>query len=188
MTEPAGLEWTPEFPGQRPPFRPGHELRLTAGHRSERRVGARAAEITEALLADPDVPAHLREPMFAAAVGAWAHAEAACQMLREWIDGQDIIAGLTAETTAEEEETHTKRKITRKGSTRTIPSVLEVLRRYETHAANLRSRLGLDPSSAAKVGRDLAIARRLDVDATPLAEALAEIQRRRELTAGSGNG
>jgi hypothetical protein len=65
--------------------------------------------------------------------------------------------------------------------------VLEILRKYEAHAASLRSKLGLDPASAARVGRDLALTRRLNTDATPLAEALAKIQERRELTAGDAD-
>ena len=53
---------------------------------------------------------------------------------------------------------------------------------------NLRAKLGLDPASAARVGRDLALARHMSAGATPLDEALAEIEQRRALTAGSGGG
>ena len=59
--------WTPQFPGQRPPFQPGNEQALVTGHRSERYVGPLAERIAEGLLTDPDVPPHIREPMFAAA-------------------------------------------------------------------------------------------------------------------------
>jgi hypothetical protein len=189
VTEAAGNGgWIPEFPGQRPPFPPGHEITMIDGHRSERRVGPLAAQIVQDLLADPDIPGHLREPLFQASVQAWAHSEAVCALLRRWLADQDITAGLEATTTTdEEEETRTRGKTTRttrKGNARSIPSVLETLRRYETLAMNQRRQLGLDPASAARVGRDLAVARRLDIGATPLDEALAEIQRRRELTAG----
>jgi hypothetical protein len=62
-----------------------------------------------------------------------------------------------------------------------------MLRKYESIAMNLRSKLGLDPASAARVGRDLAVARRLDAGATPLEDALAAIEERRALAAGSGS-
>jgi hypothetical protein len=177
-------EWTPEFPGQRPPFAPGNEDALVHGARSERHVGPLAARIAQDLLTDPDVPRHIREPMFAAAVQAWARAEAVVRLLWAWLEDRDIMAGLTAAATTTEDETRSKDKTQRKSITRTVPSVLDQLRRYEAHAANLRRALGLDPASAAKVGRDLALARRMDAGATPLDQALAEIERNRELTSG----
>ena len=98
MTEASGSrdDWTPDFPGQRPPFPPGHELSLVDGHRSERRVGPLAAQIAQDLLADPDVPAHLHQPVFAASLQAWAHAEATCTLLRAWLAERDIIEQLVA--------------------------------------------------------------------------------------------
>jgi hypothetical protein len=62
--------------------------------------------------------------------------------------------------------------------------VVDQLRRAESIASSLRSKLGLDPASAARVGRDLALARHLSAGATPLDDALAEIERRRALSAG----
>lgn len=78
--------WAPEFPGQRPPFEPGHELSMTAGHRSERKVGPLADQIAHDLLTDPDVPPHIREPLFAASVQAWARAEAVVRLLWQWLE------------------------------------------------------------------------------------------------------
>lgn len=184
-----GLDgWTPEFDGQRPPFRPGHELSMVAGHRSERRVGPLAAEIAQDLLTDPDVPQHIREPLFAAAVQAWSRAEAVCRLLWQWLADKDVMAGLASATTSKEDETQAGNTITRKGTTRTMPSVLETLRKYEAHAANLRRALGLDPASAARVGRDLALARHMSAGATPLDEALEKIEQNRALPAGAGDG
>jgi len=180
--------WTPEFDGQRPPFPPGHELSMVDGHRSERRVGPLADRIARDLLTDPDVPPHIREPLFAASVHAWARAEAVCRLLWQWLADKDVMAGLTSATTATEDETQAKGKITRKSVTRTMPSVLDTLRRYEAHAANLRRALGLDPSSAARVGRDLALARHMNAGATPLDEALDKIEQNRALPAGRGDG
>ena len=51
-------------------------MSLVTAHRSERHVGPLAAQIAGDLLTDPDVPPHIREPMFAASVQAWARAEA----------------------------------------------------------------------------------------------------------------
>ena len=77
----------------------------------------------------------------------------------------------------------------RKSVTRSVASVIDTLRRYEVHAANLRSASsGLDPASAARVGRDLALTRHMSAGATPLDEALAEIEERRALAAGGGDG
>lgn len=176
--------WTPEFPGQRPPFADGHELSMVDGHRSERKVGPLAEQIAAELLAAPDTPAHLREPVFAASVQAWAHAEATCSLMRAWLADRDLMAGLTSATTTEEEETQSGKTITRKGKSRSVPSVLEILRKYEAHAANMRSKLGLDPASAARVGRDLALARHMNASTTALDDALAEAERKRELGTG----
>jgi len=178
-----GDGWTPEFAGQRPPFRDANEARLIHGARSERYVGPLAARIAEELLEDANTPDHIREPVFAAAVHAWARAEAVCRLLWAWLEGRDIIDGLTAATETTEDETRTRGSTHRKGSSRTVPAVLDTLRRYEAHAASLRSKLGLDPASAARVGRDLAARRYMD--ATPLSAALTAIEKRRALTAGN---
>jgi hypothetical protein len=179
----------PEFDGQRPPFQEANEAALAHGARSERHVGPLAAQIAQDLLTDPDVPPHIREPMFTASVQAWARAEAVCQLLWAWLEERDVMAGLTAATTTVEDEERTKGKTRRKSVSRSVASVIDTLRRYEVHAANLRSKLGLDPASAARVGRDLALTRRLHAGATPLDDALAAIERRRgQLTAGGGDG
>src|SRR5690349_12295127 len=87
-------QWTPAFDGQRPPFQPGNEHAVTHGARSERHVGPLAAQIAHDLLTDPDVPPHIREPLFAASVHAWARAEAVCRLLWAWLEDRDIMAGL----------------------------------------------------------------------------------------------
>jgi hypothetical protein len=178
-------DWAPEFSGQRPPFAPSNDAAVVHGARSERHVGPLAAQIAAELLADPDTPPHLREPLFASAVQAWSRAEAVCRLLWAWIEGKDIMTALTDLATATEDEETAKGKTHRRSVTRHMPSVLDMLRKYEAQAANLRGRLGLDPASAAKVGRDLAARRYMD--ATPLNAALAEIEEQRALTAGSGD-
>lgn len=176
--------WAPEWDGQRPPFAPGNESAVVHGARSERHVGPLAARIAAELLADPDTPAHIREPVFAASVQAWARAEAVVRLLWAWLADRDIMSGLTALASTIEDEVRAKGKTNRKSVTRTIPAVLDQLRRWESIASSLRSKLGLDPASAAKVGRDLALARHMNAGATPLDDALAEIERQRALTAG----
>jgi hypothetical protein len=178
--------WTPGWDGQRPPFAAGNEEALATGHRSERRVGPLAAQIAGDLLTDPDVPPHIREPLFAAAVQAWARSEAIVRLLWAWLEERDIMAGLTAAATTTEEETQSGGKTSRKSVTRSVASVIDTLRKYEVHSANLRSKLGLDPASAARVGRDLALTRHMSAGATPLDAALAEIEQRRALAAGNG--
>jgi hypothetical protein len=174
--------WTPGV--QRPPFVGENEAALVHGARSERKVGPLAARIVEELLEDPDTPAHIREPIFAPSVQAWARAEAQCKLLFAWLADKDIMTGLTALASTTEEETRERGRSNRKSVTKTIPSVIDQLRRAEILASNLRSKLGLDPVSAARVGRDLALARHLSAGATPLDDALAEIEWRRALTAG----
>lgn len=186
MTAASQDGWAPEFGGQRPPFQPGNESAVVHGARSERYVGPLAARIAEELLEDADTPGHLREPLFAASVQAWARAEAVVTLLWRWLDGQDIEAGLTAVATTTEDEVASGGKVSRRSVTKTLPSVLDQLRRYESIASSLRSKLGLDPASAAKVSRDLALTRHLN--AAPLDAAIAEIERRRALTAGGGDG
>src|SRR5487761_1820062 len=178
--------WQPEFDGQRPPFTPGNESAVVHGARSERHVGPLAAQIAADLLADPDTPPHLHEPLFASAIQAWARAEAVCRLLWQWLDGKDVVGALSDLATTTEDEEASGGMVHRKSVTRHMPSVLEQLRKFESQAANLRARLGLDPASAAKVGRDLAARRYMD--AAPLNAALAEIEERRALTAGGGHG
>jgi hypothetical protein len=178
--------WSPEFAGQRPPFTEGNEAATVHGARSERRVAPLAARLAAELLADPDTPAHLQEPLFAAAIEAWSRAEAVCHLLWAWISGQDVMDALTDLTTAVEDEDTSQGHTHRSSMTRHVPAALELLRKYESVAANLRGRLGLDPASAARVGRDLAARRYMD--AAPLAAALAEIEQNRALTAGGADG
>lgn len=147
-------EWTPEFPGQRPPFQPGHTLSMRHGAYSERRIGPLAEQLAADLLADPTTPDYLREARFAGAVLAWARAEAVVRLYLAWLDAQDLDK-----------------------PARGALAVLEALRKAEAAAATARSRLGLDPVSRAKLARDLATAGFMSRGgAEPLA-AVAEVGR-----------
>jgi hypothetical protein len=133
--------WVPEFPGQRPPFQPGHELSMKHGAGSPRKRDPIAQALAAELLLDESV-AYLRAPRYAAAVQAWAVAEAKCALISNWVDSMPI------EKAAESKQGQT--------------SALELLRKWETTAQNHRSRLGLDPMSAAKLGKDVAQTRQAD--------------------------
>lgn len=114
------------------PFRPGHELSLKHGAWSPRYVDPLAAEMVAATLAAPGCQ-YLDTPRWSAAVWAWARAEARCELLGRWVDEHG--GGVNDD-----------------GS---VAGALNALRLWEVRAANCRSRLGLDPLSAARLGRDV---------------------------------
>jgi hypothetical protein len=87
------------------------------------------------LLADETV-AYLREPRYTAAVQAWARAEAKVALVSEYVDSMPLEMAMNSKA----------------GST----SPLEQLRRLEATALTHRSRLGIDPMSAAKLHKDVA--------------------------------
>lgn len=147
--------WTPEFAGQRPPFQPGHALSLRHGAFSPRHVNPLAREIVEELLADPAV-AYVAAPRFRAAVWSWARAEARVQLLERWV------------------ENHDDGGVDEDGS---VSPVLTALRLWHVRAANQLSKLGLDPMSAARLGRDVAAG---EVD---MARLMAELAARDEQAA-----
>lgn len=140
LTAPVG--WVPGFPGQRPPFAEGNELAVKHGATSPRKVDPVAQALAVELLADSAVE-YLRAPRYASAVQAWALAEAKCALISAWVDGMPIA--LAAES--------------KQGQT----SPLELLRKWEATAQTHRARLGLDPVSAARLGKDLAQTKQADV-------------------------
>lgn len=132
-------EWTPEFEGQRPPFPAGNELAVTHGAFSPRRVDPLAKSFVELVLADPG-QGYLTVPAWRPAVWAWARAEAQIQLLTEWLadrSGDDGVGDLADEAVAR---------------------AYLLLHRAESRAITLRARLGLDPLSRARLGRDKASA------------------------------
>lgn len=149
-------DWAPAFPGQRPPFAPGNELTMKHGAQSPRRVDPLATQLQRELLANDEV-AYLRSPRFAAAVRSWATAEAKVALIAQWVAGMDIEAAAES------------------GQGKTSP--LELLRKWETTAANHRARLGLDPMSAARLGKDVAQGKAADA-AAALTAAREKAERR----------
>lgn len=178
--------WTPAFPGQRPPFERGHTASVVHGAFSKRVTGPLAEQIAADLLASEDTPAHLHEPLFAASVMAWAQAEAVCQQLRAFVGGQDLEDSMAELATEEQDEVRDRSGTRRTSTARRVASALDQLRKWESLAASQRARLGLDPASAAKVGRDVAARRYLDGHSTPLDTALEKIDARRRQALNPG--
>lgn len=148
----AGAEWTPAFPGQRPPFTPGHELSVQHGAYSPRKVDPLASDLVERLLDDVEV-AYLRSAAFRPAVWAWARAEAQAQLLTEYLAerGKGGVGDLEDER---------------------VRSAYLLLHRAEARADRSRARLGLDPLSRARLGKDVAQGRAADA-----AAVMAELHR-----------
>lgn len=126
----------PDDPDYRPargytwePFKPGHTLSMRHGAYSPRRVDPVAAELVEYAV---EVAPYLADPGYALALHAWADAEARAQLLRAYVDEHGLLD--------------------EKGRPR--PCVGD-LHRFERRAAEARTRLGLDPLSRAKLGKDV---------------------------------
>jgi hypothetical protein len=110
----------------------GNELATTHGAWSPRRVDPLAAQLVDQFASDLEWLRACDRP----AVWSWARCEARVQLLTEWL----------AERGDLEDD----------GSVR---PAADLLTRLETQAAGLRSRLGLDPLSRARLGRDVAASR-----------------------------
>lgn len=141
--------WVPEFPGQRPPFGTGNQVALKYGAYSPKRVDARAEVVVHQLLEQPDV-AFLRAPEYRAALWRYAQRQARADLLHAFL----VEHG---------EECH--------GCER-CESWERRWRELDTAAAKASERLGLDPLSRAKLGKDVAQGRQADA-----AAVMAELHR-----------
>lgn len=135
-------------PPRHPDFEVGNVVAVKAGHRSPKIVDPLAADIVAEAVQDAP---YLAEPKYRATVLAWAREEARCRLLAEYLDRQGLFDA--------------------EGRLRPAEAAMH---RAETRASNLRSRLGLDPLSRARLGRDVASAQ---VSVTTL---LAERRKDRE--------
>ena len=154
-------------PAGKPPWltRPGNALQLRHGAYSPRHVDPLAAELVELVLADPATE-YLAAAHWRPALWAWARAEAQTQLLTEYLarageEFGDGVGDLASER---------------------VRSAYLLLHRAEARADRSRARLGLDPLSAARLGRDKAAA---SVD---LARLMAELQRRELAAAAEDDG
>lgn len=136
-----GSQWVPAFEGQRPPFQPGNQLGLKHGAYLPARTDPVAHQYIAEVIADPNT-SYLSQPRFAAALWSWASAQAKVQLLTDWVDAMSIGAQ------------------TYSGKGQTSP--LELLRKWMATAQTWASRLGLDPLSAARLGKDVSQGRQAD--------------------------
>lgn len=144
----ADQDWTPAFPGQRPPFQPGHELSpATHGAYSPRKVEPLAQALVDLLLEDPSVPMHAKAAAYRLELWALARATAKAQLIEEWLADQAT-------------EKHPLGDL---GDDRVKAAYLQ-LHRAETRAASSRSRLGLTPVAAARLGKNVANAQVAQAD------------------------
>lgn len=141
MSAPA--EWSPAFPGQRPPRNgpPGNELALKHGAYSPRKVDPLATEMVA--LVDGDESISWLSAADRPALWAWARAEAQVQLLSEYLEragqaSEDGVGDLDDDR---------------------VRAAYLLLHRAEARALSGRARLGLDPLSRARLGRDVAAAR-----------------------------
>lgn len=138
-----------------PPFTPGHELSTVHGAYSPRKVDPLARELVDLVLADPGC-VHAQAGHYRPALWAWARAEAQVQLLTEYLTKRGEATGDGIGDLDDER----------------VRSAYLLLHRAEARATTQRTRLGLDPLSAARLGRDRAAA---SVD---MARVMAELERR----------
>lgn len=123
------------------PFAPGHELSTTHGAYSPRRVDPLAQDLVDGVLAlaaaEGSTVAYLADVTYRQALWAWARTEARVQLVAEWLldrGGQEVDA---------------------EGE---VLGAAKLLNRLEANALAQRQRLGLDPLSRARLGKDVASA------------------------------
>ena len=114
-------------------FEPGHMLSVKHGAYSPRVVEPIARRLLDELQV---TAASWIEEVDTSALTAWAHAEARCEVLRDWCATHGLLDAKGKPTGAS-----------------------DLLLRCEKQAADQRSRLGLDPLARARLGRDTAQAR-----------------------------
>jgi len=107
----------------------GNEIALKHGAYAPRRVDPLARELVETVA---DVAYLQDDPSYRTSLWAWGRAEARVQLVSEWIDQNGML----------DEE----------GKPR---PAADLLVRLEKQAADARARLGLDPLSRARLGRDV---------------------------------
>lgn len=147
--------WVPAFKGQRPPFQPGHELSTRHGCYSPRKVDPLAESFVEVVLADQGAQ-HAHALLYRPALWAWARAEAQVQLLTEYLERAAETAGDGVGDLDQD----------------AVRAGYLLLHRAEARALSGRARLGLDPLSRARLGKDVA-AGQLDA-----ARLMAELDKR----------
>lgn len=149
-------EWSASNERQHEPFEPGNRVALTHGAHSARTVQPLAAEIEAAARKDASWPPYLADPSYRPAVEAWAWAEAVVTLLRRYLAGRSFEDALTDTHTEQSTEHHAGGTTTRSTSGKRTRAALDYLARWEATASGHRQRLGLDPLSRMKIGKDIA--------------------------------
>jgi hypothetical protein len=90
--DPETGEWHPAFPGQRPPFPPGHTYSLRHGAHSEARIRPLAEKIAADVLAELGLSAAALEPDLRERLTKFARAEAMAGLLWDWMAGGGMEA------------------------------------------------------------------------------------------------
>lgn len=154
--------WVPAFEGQRPPFQPGHTLSPTThGAYSPRRVEPLAKDLVDLLLDDPSVPAHAKAAAYRLELWALARSTAQSQLIEEWLASQAT-------------EKHPLGNL----DDESVRAAYLLLHRAETRAASSRSRLGLTPVAAARLGKNVAQAQAAQTDVALRMAQLHEAEQR----------
>lgn len=145
----SGSDWTPAFPGQRPPFEPGNQVAVRHGAFSKLRLEPRAAELVDEIRDLVPARSDADDPTIGLLALTFAQVEAATLYVAEH--------GIVDE----------------RGEAR---SILRHLGTMINTAGRLCDRLGLTPTSRAQLGLDLTRARGEALDAY-LAEKRAAEER-----------
>lgn len=140
--------WTPAFPGQRPPFEPGNEYRVGTGNElavrhgaySPAKVGPRASELMAE--AERDRSVTWLESIDRGALWLWACAKATTERAQAYVDE------LSAAADNGVGDLEDKR----------VLAAYALLDRSQARLMKLQARLGFDPLSRARLGRDVAAA------------------------------
>lgn len=138
-------DWTPEFPGQRPPFVEGNRLAVTHGAYSAERTNPIARRIIEEVTSDPTT-GYLVSAKYHTTLWKWAVVEAQFELVSQWAEDMDMQ----------------QRTYSAKGQT----SPLELLRKLAATSLTLAKELGFTPASAVRLGKDLAQGRQADAATT----------------------
>ena len=162
-------DWTPAFPGQRRPFAPGNLMSPTThGAYSPRKVDPLAREFVELLLVDDDTPSYVKAAAYRAELWSLGRAEAQVQLITEWLaakaeETSDGVGDLASES---------------------VRSAYLLLHRAESRAASSRTRLGLTPVSAARLGKHVAQGAAAQADVATAMAALHRLEQDGRLPAG----
>lgn len=137
--------------------------KFVAGSGISRAALQRASDMLEECFTNPAFPEYLRWPMFRIEVESWARVQAQADMVYEWMMALD------------EEDRYVPQ------SPNAQKSPMEQWMGIDSHAAKYRARLGLNPTSYAKLRLALGLAKKAEEDDLGrLAEQGAQIRERRE--------